>query len=138
MRLVKLVKQSFLSLDSPVQAILRIEFSTNGVNTALVLSIPEDWETMTRAQKIDWAKQQITSHLTTNNYASSDEVVYPNAIDQEDAANAFEAMPGWATWSATEAEAWIEANVSNLATTKTTLKAMAKAIIYLRDNTIPK
>lgn len=43
-------------------------------------------------------------------------------------------LPGWATWTATQAEEWIEGNVTSLATAKTALKALAKAVIYLRDH----
>jgi len=43
-------------------------------------------------------------------------------------------LPGWADWSASQAEEWIEGNVTSLATAKTALKALAKAVIYLRDH----
>lgn len=43
------------------------------------------------------------------------------------------ALPGWATFTAAEAEAWITANVTNLASAITALKAMAKMLVYLRD-----
>ena len=43
-------------------------------------------------------------------------------------------MPGWATWTAAHAVDWVDTNVTDLASAKTALKAMAKAIVYLRDH----
>jgi len=43
-------------------------------------------------------------------------------------------IPGWATWTAQEAEDWIEVNVTDLASAKQVLKALAKMICYLRDH----
>lgn len=43
-------------------------------------------------------------------------------------------LPGWATWTATEAETWINDNVTDLASAKVALKAMAKMLVYLRDS----
>lgn len=57
-------------------------------------------------------------------------------LPEDDGRANFAAMPGWATWTDAEAEAWIEANVTDLASAKTALKAMAKAIVYLRNVTI--
>ena len=51
-----------------------------------------------------------------------------------DAKVAMKNMPGWADWTAAEAESWINTNVTDLASAKTALKAMAKAIVYLRDH----
>lgn len=42
-------------------------------------------------------------------------------------------LPGWASWSASEAEQFIETNVTDLASAKTVLISMAKAVVYLRD-----
>ena len=58
------------------------------------------------------------------------------AADQVSAAakTAIASMPGWASWSAAEATAYIDKNVTTLATAKTVMKAMAQAIIYLRDH----
>ena len=47
---------------------------------------------------------------------------------------AMSSLPGWATWSVDEAVAYIDQNVTDLASAKTVQKAMAKAIIYLRDH----
>jgi len=45
----------------------------------------------------------------------------------------FQNLPGWATWTASQAENWIQSNVTDLASAKVALVAMAKAIIYLRN-----
>lgn len=50
-----------------------------------------------------------------------------------DAAN----IPGWATWTAQEAQDWIDANVTNLASARTALKAMARMLLALRNKTWP-
>ena len=41
----------------------------------------------------------------------------------------------FATLTAAQATAWIDNNVTNLASAKTALKRLAEMIIYLRDNT---
>jgi len=43
-------------------------------------------------------------------------------------------IPGWATWTAQEAEDYIEADVTDLASAKKVMKAQAKMICYLRDH----
>jgi hypothetical protein len=50
------------------------------------------------------------------------------------AANEIKKIPGWATWTAQEAEAWLEANVLNLESAKTVMKTMARIICHLRDH----
>lgn len=57
----------------------------------------------------------------------------PQDLGQDVGAAGIVALPGWATWTAAEAEAWITANVTNLATAITALKAMAKMLVYIRD-----
>lgn len=105
---------------------------------ALKVDLPADWGTMTRADKIAWGKAYLADHLSQETYLSAEEIVYPD----EDATDAgkldFENLPGWATWTAAEAGDWIDANVVDLASAKTALRAMAKAIIYLRDVTIER
>jgi len=65
--------------------------------------------------------------------SSSNIVFTNNEIEtKQEGKQDFANLPGWATWSAAEAEQWIEDNVTNLATAKTALKAMARAIVYLR------
>ncbi|MBW2307485.1 MAG: hypothetical protein JRG73_11175 [Deltaproteobacteria bacterium] len=43
-------------------------------------------------------------------------------------------IPGWASWTAQEAEDYIEADITDLAGARQVLKAMAKMICYLRDH----
>lgn len=57
----------------------------------------------------------------------------PALLGQDVGMAGIAALPGWATFTASEAEAWITANVTNLATAITALKAMAKLLVYLRD-----
>jgi len=50
------------------------------------------------------------------------------------AANEIRNIPGWARWTAAEADAWLEANVLSLESAKTVMKTMARMICYLRDH----
>jgi len=54
-------------------------------------------------------------------------------LTDEAAKNGFEALPGWATWSADEAEQWMLDNVTDLASAQLALSQMARAIAFLRD-----
>ena len=49
----------------------------------------------------------------------------------------FAALPGWATWTVAEAEDYIEAYVTDLASAKAVLKALAKAIVAIRNHEWP-
>lgn len=57
----------------------------------------------------------------------------PQALGQDAGAAGIVALPGWATYTASEADTWIVNNVTNLATAITALRAMAKLLVYLRD-----
>jgi hypothetical protein len=70
--------------------------------------------------------------------ADADSGLPGNTGDRDDIVPTMKSLPGWATWTAVEAEAWIETNVTSLATAKTALGAMAKALIYLRDMAVDK
>lgn len=54
-------------------------------------------------------------------------------LPDERARDEFAGFPGWAIWTGDEAATWIEDNVTDLASVKTTLTAMARAIVALRD-----
>ena len=54
-------------------------------------------------------------------------------LPDERAADDFTALPGWATWTGEQAATWIEENVTDLASAKTVMTAMARAIVALRD-----
>ena len=45
-------------------------------------------------------------------------------------------IPGWCEWTAEQAEAYIEKNVTDLASAKTVMKKMAQMLILLRDGVI--
>lgn len=89
--------------------------------------------------------------MLSNTYEASDEVLFPDEAAQEQAADDFEALPGWATWTAAEAEAFIHDSVfggsdlaavqsqidalpATIAGMKAGLKNIADAIIQLRSN----
>lgn len=59
--------------------------------------------------------------------------VQSQQLPADDGRSQFSALTGWSSWTAAEAESWIETNVTDLASAKNTLKAMAKAIVYLRN-----
>lgn len=54
-------------------------------------------------------------------------------LPDERARDEFADLPGWATWTAEEAAQWVADNVTDLASAKTALTAMARAIVALRD-----
>lgn len=121
-----------------LRTVVVIEFSAGGVRGRLELEPPENWDQLTRSQKVAWVKQQIAGHLTRHIYEEPDEVVFPDLAVRDQAADDFEALPGWATWTAAEAENWIEQNVTSLASAKIALRAMAQAIVFLRDRSIER
>ncbi len=53
--------------------------------------------------------------------------------DRDVGRQSIKALPGWATWTAEEAMAWVDANVTDLASAKVVLKALARMVVYLRD-----
>jgi hypothetical protein len=59
--------------------------------------------------------------------------VQEEQLPDEAARDGYTNLPGWATWTADEAEAWIEVNVVDLGSAKDALKQMARALTYLRD-----
>lgn len=102
-------------------------------DTDISVDLPAEWEGWTRQQRIAWGKQWLGDHLLTNTYRVVEQTVYPDPATIDQAKDDFENLPGWATRTPAEAEAWIETNVTDLTSAKTVLKAMAKAILYLRD-----
>ncbi|MCP4540599.1 MAG: hypothetical protein GY832_25970 [Chloroflexi bacterium] len=55
------------------------------------------------------------------------------ALPDEAARDEFTALPGWADWTGDDAAQWIEANVTDLASAKTALVGLARAVVLLRD-----
>lgn len=49
----------------------------------------------------------------------------------------FASLPGWATWTGQEAADWVDTNVTDPASAKVALMAMARAIMYLRNMIAP-
>jgi hypothetical protein len=138
MRLIRIEKRTD-TLEGGMQLTrLVVDFITEGVPARLALDLPVGWDSWTRPQRVTWARQQVAGHLLGNRYVSGGEVIFPDMIAPEAAKGDFENLPGWATFTAAEAEAWIETNVTSLATAKTALKAMSKAIVYLRDVVIER
>lgn len=54
-------------------------------------------------------------------------------LTDEAAQEGFGDLPGWASWTADQAADWIDVNVTDLASAKVALTAMAKAIVFLRE-----
>lgn len=131
MRLKRISKNSYNNTSS-----IFIEFVSNGVYGNLTFPVPDNFDVMTRAEKVAWSKRQIADYLNTYILAASNETFFPDNMSQETAANDFDNLPGWGTWTAGEAESWIDTNVTTLAMAKIALKAMAKAIVYLRNVTM--
>ena len=59
-------------------------------------------------------------------------------LPEADARTGIEALPGWASWTAQEADDWIVANVTDLASAVTVLRAMARMIVHLRDHALER
>jgi hypothetical protein len=56
---------------------------------------------------------------------------------ETDAIAGWNSIPDWATWTAEEAELYIENNVTNLASAKIIMKKQAIAIMWLADKVFP-
>jgi hypothetical protein len=74
----------------------------------------------------------IDYHIDGSNQKIIDSVSSESLPSDEGHTN-FLALVGWSTWTATEAETWIDSNVVDISSAKTAMKAMAKAIIYFRN-----
>jgi hypothetical protein len=72
----------------------------------------------------------IVDQAVADAIAAEDAAVQAQAAAKTDMGN----LPGWASWTADDAVDWINTKVTDLASAKTAMKAMAKAIIYLRDH----
>ena len=59
--------------------------------------------------------------------------VSSQALKEDTAAADFATLPNWATWTAQQADDWIVANVTSLATALPVIRQMARFLIYLRD-----
>jgi hypothetical protein len=121
------IQQNGVSIIVPVSIIYK--------NDLLTLQVPDDAEDATINQIID--QYDPSSHVP----------VYPDQVLQ--AKRDFLNLPEWATWTAQEAtdaiqakvltgqtkaqiDAWVDGNVTNIASARTALKLLAGAIIDLR------
>jgi len=88
--------------------------------------------------------QEFQRRVTVEAHQEGGTVVLPGApwivdsveveqLPDERAADEFSALPGWAAWTADEAAQWIGDNVTDMASAKVALTAMARAIVALRD-----
>lgn len=108
------------------------------------ISAAIEWTVNQVFKTLDTAEIQrrvtFTFHQEVN--PDGDTVIIVDSIDdvqllpRDQGKTDFEALPGWATWTAQEAVDWIETNVTDLASAKTTLQQMARAIVALRNRTI--
>lgn len=112
---------------------VRLEFRSEGIAGGIIRPLPEGWQALSRSEKIAWAQEQVNAYLLTRILVAEAEIVYPDPAAVDVAKEGFEAMPGWASWTPAEAAAWIDANVTDLATAKQALGRLAEAVIYLRD-----
>lgn len=121
-------------IDETDSAVVIGFIQDNGARGRIVRDVPDptpgNWRT--------WAALQIETWLENNNIGLPDETLFPDVTVPLQAKDDFENLPGWATWTGQEAADWIDANVTDLASAKTALAAMARAIMYLRDIVIER
>jgi len=103
-------------LDTLIQNAVNAGYNPSDIE-ALYMSDAE----YQQAQALDPEYQALQSAMQANRQKLSD------------SKTGMKNQTGWATWTADQAEAWINTNVTDLAGAKTALKAMARAIIFLRD-----
>jgi hypothetical protein len=85
-------------------------------------------------QMIERCTGKVIQYLRNNNrHGEGVQVIYPDRAARNLARFDLSLLPGWANWTAQEASDYIENNTTDLASAKVVLKAMAKAIIHLRD-----
>ena len=56
---------------------------------------------------------------------------------QQESDNQAASIPGWASWTEQQTLDWIDANVDDLVSAKTAIKAMTRMLIALRNKTWP-
>lgn len=115
-----------------------IQFSVGGVDAYLSRDLPDGWADMGRGDKVAWVKGQVQTYMSNRILEPRDEDVYPDPAAIDDAKDGFEDLPGWSTWTPAEALAWVDENVTDLATAKMVLGKLTQAVLYLRDIVIEK
>lgn len=134
-----IIKQVALNTNLEDESILTILFAQDdGVESSIQRLAPEGWSGMDQPSKLSWVQSEVASHLGSTNYADPFVLEYPDRTAKMDAISDFGNLPGWASWSGQDAEDWINANVTDLASAKVALVSMARAIVYLRDIVIDR
>jgi hypothetical protein len=120
------------TIDLP--AFLAVSFEQDdGTPYKMSFPLPSGWDGWTRAERLAWVTAQVEAFLSTNTIQDGAPIIYPDRAAKVTAKLDFRGLPGWATWTGAEASDWIDTNVTDLASAKTALVAMAKAIVFLRD-----
>lgn len=136
MRLIKAQVVDIL-IDDAMEKRLQIVIDDEGARHEISISLPDGWTAWTRAEKVQWVRGWIADHAQTHKYIVGADVIFPDAAVKDRALSDFENLPGFATWTAQEAEAWIESGVVDLNSTKIALSRLSQALVYLRDIVIP-
>jgi hypothetical protein len=118
---------------APGRALLVTVEQDNGVPHTFSLPVPVEWDAWDRAQKVAWVKAQAETLFAGMTFYDGATVVYPNRAARVLAKAGVRGLPGWATWTAAEADAWINTNVTDLASAKLALRRMAQMLCHLRD-----
>ena len=132
MRLVQ-ARVADVLIDDNMEKMLYVVIDDNGVQHEISVALPDRWGDWTRIEKVQWVRAWITEHAQTHRYIPGADVIFPDVALKDLALANFENLPGFATWTAQEANAWIEGNVIDLDTAKVALSRMAQALVYLRD-----
>lgn len=56
MRLNRIVRRRIFTGEGDA-FVLVVQFSVAGVSASIILDLPDNWDQLTRSQKVDWAKQ---------------------------------------------------------------------------------
>lgn len=111
-----------------------LRFRHSGMDWDETVDIPAGWDAMDRSAKLDWCQtkaEEIAAELDVPLPSAVE--VFPDIAAQDSAKDGFDGLPGWASWTPAEAEAWVNANVTDLPSARTTMGRMAAAIMFLRD-----
>jgi len=87
-----------------------------------------DYETI----NTNYRKRFIIDFHSENDYRIIDNLIVEN-LPEEIALTDIANIPNWSNWTRQQALDWININVTNLATAKTAISALAEMVILLRD-----
>ncbi len=91
-----------------------------------------------RTAQIDITPDENTLNQALIDLAASQQVQADIDIVQSNAKTQAANIPNWATWTETETLAYIDTNVTDLASAKVVIRAMARMIIALRNQEWPE